>query len=66
MTEREEKFREWIGALAFVDDGGWSEEVWNVAWDTALLDAANRLEKMFPKSDTIDSVAVFLRNMKEE
>lgn len=66
MTTREEKYREWIGALSFIDDGGWSEEVWNVAWDTALLDAANQLEQMFGKADTIASIAVWLRQMKEE
>jgi len=66
MTSREEKYREWIGALAFADEGGWSEEVWNTAWVTALLDAANRLEEMFNKSDTIASVAIWLREMKEE
>jgi hypothetical protein len=66
MTNREEKYREWIGALAFANDGGWSEEVWNAAWDTALLDAANRLEQMFGNADTIASVAIWLRSMKEE
>lgn len=66
MASREEKYREWIGALAFADDGGWSEEVWNAAWDTALLDAANRLEQMFSNSDTIASVAIWLREIKEE
>ena len=66
MTNREEKFREWMGALSFADDGGWSEEVWNAAWDTALLDAANQLEKMFGNADTIASIAIWLRQMKEE
>ena len=63
---RESKLREWSGIYAIENDGGWTEEVWNTGWDSALLEAAERLEKMFPNGDTIQSVVVWLRNMKEE
>lgn len=63
---RESKFENWIGKSAGESDGGWSEEVWNAAWDHALLEAADRLEEMFPRSDTISSICIWLRQMKEE
>lgn len=63
---REEAFTQWNGRQAWESDGGWSEEVWNAAWDHALLEAADRLEQMFPKGDTIASVCIWLKQMKEE
>lgn len=63
---REQALEQWLGQQAFADDGGWSEEVWNAAWDSALLEAAKRLELMFPKGDTISSVSIWLRQMSEE
>ena len=41
--KREETYAQWIGSQAHENDGGWSEEVWNAAWDSALLEAAARL-----------------------
>lgn len=64
--KREEVFSRWIGSQAYENDGGWSEEVWNTAWDSALLEAANRLTRMFPNGDTISSVAIYLKQMTEE
>lgn len=64
--KREEVFAQWIGNQAYENDGGWSEEVWNAAWDSALLEAAERLNRMFPRSDTISSVSVWLKEMSEE
>ena len=64
--KREEVFAQWIGNQAYENDGGWSEEVWNAAWDSALLEAAERLRRMFPLSDTISSVSVWLKEMSEE
>lgn len=63
---RETKFEQWVGRTLAESDGGWTEEVWNAAWDYALLEAADRLEQMFEKSDTIASIAVWLRQLKEE
>ena len=64
--KREEAFSQWIGSQAHENDAGWSEEVWNTAWDSALLEAANRLGLMFHNSDTIQSVSVWLKQMTEE
>ena len=64
--KREEVFAQWIGNQAYENDGSWSEEVWNAAWDSALLEAAERLHRMFPLSDTISSVSVWLKEMSEE
>jgi len=64
--KREETYAQWIGSQAHENDGGWSEEVWNAAWDSALLEAAARLSLMFHNSDTINSVAVWLKQMSEE
>lgn len=63
---RESKLKEWSGIWAIESDGGWTEETWNAGWDSALLEAADRLEKMFPSGDTISSVAAWLRQIKEE
>lgn len=64
--KREEVFAQWIGNQAYENDSGWSEEVWNAAWDSALLEAAHRLELMFGKSDTVSSITIWLRAMSEE
>lgn len=64
--KREEVFAQWIGNQAYETDGGWSEEVWNAAWDSALLEAAERLHRMFPNGDTVSSICVWLRQMSEE
>ena len=30
---------DFIGSLAFEDDGGWSYEIWRAAWNSALIHA---------------------------
>jgi hypothetical protein len=32
MGVRDNSFAEFIGSVAFEDDGGWSKEVWDAAW----------------------------------
>jgi hypothetical protein len=64
--KREEAFSQWIGSQAFESDAGWTEEVWNTAWDSALLEAASRLDQMFGKNDTTSSISIWLRAMSEE
>lgn len=36
MTEQDKKFAEFVGAVACEDDGGWSKEVWDAAWQAAI------------------------------
>jgi hypothetical protein len=36
MNEQDKKFAEFIGALSCEEDGGWSKEVWDAAWQAAL------------------------------
>lgn len=63
--DRETCFRNWAGNHAYESDAGWSEEVWSAAWDHALLEAAERIERM-PFGDTAASFAAYLRRMSEE
>ena len=30
-------FEDWIGPMAAEDDGGWSREVWDAAWEAATF-----------------------------
>lgn len=39
-TTREEAFENFIGGVAYENDGGWSKEVWDAAW-TAASEAAS-------------------------
>lgn len=63
---REEAFKKWAGSYSFENNGGWSEEVWAAAWDTALIEASDRLRFQFPNSDTIASISIWLRGLSEE
>lgn len=36
MNEQDKKFAEFIGASSCEEDGGWSKEVWDAAWQAAL------------------------------
>jgi hypothetical protein len=38
-------FEEFIGGVAFEDDGGWSKEVWDHAWDACLIYVIKSLGK---------------------
>jgi hypothetical protein len=36
MNDKDKKFDEFIGSVSFEDDNGWSKEVWDKAWQTAI------------------------------
>lgn len=48
-TEKRKAFCEFIGTKAFEDDGGWSYEIWEAAWNSAL----KRAEKTFQAFDNV-------------
>ena len=63
MSQRDEKFIEFTGVFAIENDGGWSKEVWDTAWNEALEYAACKIQKL--SGDTAASFGVFVRDMKE-
>lgn len=38
-------FCDFIGSLAFEEDGGWSYEVWRAAWNSALIHAFKHVQE---------------------
>jgi hypothetical protein len=36
---------DFIGSLAFEDDGGWSYEVWRAAWNSSLIHALKHVQE---------------------
>lgn len=36
MNQQDQKFSEFIGKTTCEDDGGWSKEVWDAAWQAAI------------------------------
>lgn len=38
-------FCDFIGSLAFEEDGGWSYEIWRAAWNSALIHAFKHVQE---------------------
>ncbi len=55
MNKRDEEFGQFIGSVAFEDDGGWSKQVWNAAWHACLMYIIERSNKDKPVEQQTDA-----------